>query len=142
MTVGERIKQKRLELGWTQDDLAKRMGYNGRSGVCAAETKGDNITTTKVKKFADALGVTPRWLMGYEDNEPDYIWEEKGKVFHIEFDRKDVSNQTMKYAMQFYELYASSDPDVRSAVDLLLKSAKEEQKRRRQNANKTHKSLQ
>ena len=142
MTVGQRIKQRRMELGMTQSELAEKMGYQGKTAVSAAENKGDNITTTKVKKFADALGVTPRWLMGYEDNEPDYIWEDKGKAYHIEFDRKDVSNQTMKYAMQFYELYASSGPEVQSAVDLLLKSAKEEQKRRHQNKSKTHKSLQ
>lgn len=71
MTVGNRIKQCRLDLGMTQDELAAKMGYNGKSTVSAAENCGDNITTTKVRKFADALGVSFRYLMGYEDNQPE-----------------------------------------------------------------------
>lgn len=31
MTVGERIKQKRIELNMTQDELAKKVGYKSRS---------------------------------------------------------------------------------------------------------------
>lgn len=71
MTVGNRIKQCRLDLGMTQEELAIKMGYNGKSTVSAAENCGDNITTTKVKKFADALGVSFRYLMGYEDYPED-----------------------------------------------------------------------
>ena len=67
MTVGERIREKRIELGLTQDELAQRMGYKGRTSVCVAETKGDNVTTTKVAKFAEALGVSSKYLMGYEE---------------------------------------------------------------------------
>lgn len=71
MTVGNRIKQCRLNLGMTQEELAAKMGYNGKSTISAAENCGDNITTTKVRKFADALGVSFRYLMGYEDNLPE-----------------------------------------------------------------------
>ena len=69
MTVGNRIKQRRIELGLTQSDLAERMGYSGKTSVCMAENCGDNITTTKVRKFAEALGVSFRYLMGYEDDD-------------------------------------------------------------------------
>lgn len=67
MTVGQRIKETRESLGLSQDDLALKMGYSGRSSVCKAETYGDNITTSKVQKFADALGVSFSYLMGWED---------------------------------------------------------------------------
>lgn len=33
MTIGERIKKRRLELGMTQDELAKKLGYKSRSSV-------------------------------------------------------------------------------------------------------------
>ena len=109
MTVGERIRQRRLELGLTQDELAKLMGYNGRSGVCAAETKGDNITTTKVEKYAKALGVSSRYLMGYEED--------------IAINPEDSNSKTIKRAMELYKMYASADPEVQSAIELLLKTA-------------------
>lgn len=67
MTVGERIKQKRIELGMSQEELSKKMGYSGKSSVCKAETYGDNITTSKIQRFADALGTTPSYLMGWDD---------------------------------------------------------------------------
>lgn len=71
MTVGERIKRTRLELGMSQEELAKRMNYSGKSSVCKAETYGDNITTAKVQRFADALGVSFDYLMGWEEKHPE-----------------------------------------------------------------------
>lgn len=73
MTVGERIKQRRQELGYSQEELAKKMGYSGKSSVCKAETFGDNITTAKISKFAKALDCTESYLMGWSseyDNAP------------------------------------------------------------------------
>lgn len=67
MTVGERIKLRRIELGLSQEELAKRMGYSGKTSVSKAETSGDGVTTTKIAKFADALMTTPAHLMGWTD---------------------------------------------------------------------------
>lgn len=68
MQVGERIKKRRLELGLTQEELAKKMGYSGKSSVCKAETWGDEITTAKVHKFAKALDCSYEYLMGWEND--------------------------------------------------------------------------
>lgn len=69
MTVGERIKIRRCELGLSQADLAKKMGYSDKTAVSKAETTGDNITTTKVMKFAKALDCSFDFLMGWEDSQ-------------------------------------------------------------------------
>lgn len=71
MTVGERIKQRREELGLSQGELAKKMGYDNRQTVSKAERHGDNITTTKVMKYAKALDVSFEWLMGWEQDQVD-----------------------------------------------------------------------
>lgn len=113
MTVGERIKQRRMELGLTQEELAIRMGYKGKTAVCMAETRGDNVTTTKVAKFAKALDVTPRWLMGFED--PDD---------HAE-DVVDYLVNTRE-GKEFIELYQGATPAIRNAVLTLLKSSKQD----------------
>lgn len=67
MTVGERIKNRRLELGMSQDELAAKMGYSGKTTISKAETCGDNITTTKIHKYADALNCSFSYLMGWEE---------------------------------------------------------------------------
>lgn len=72
MTVGERIKNRRNELGMTQTDLAAKMGYSDKTGVSKAETRGDNITTTKIAKFAEALNCSFEYLMGWEETS-DYV---------------------------------------------------------------------
>ena len=114
MTVGSRIKQRRLELGMTQSELAEKMGYKGKTSVCAAENCGDNITTTKVQKFADALGVSLQYLMGYEDLKP------------IEIELPKFTPD-VKRAMELYKMYANVSPEIQSAVETLLKSAQHKQ---------------
>lgn len=69
MTVGERIKQRRIELGLNQSELAELMGYSGKSSICKAETGGDSVTTRTIERFAKALKTTPRHLMGWDTEE-------------------------------------------------------------------------
>lgn len=66
MTVGERIRKRRIELGYTQEQLAKKMGYSGKTSVCKAETYENDVTTAKVSKFAKALDCSEAYLMGWE----------------------------------------------------------------------------
>lgn len=65
MTIGDRIKQKRVEMGLSQEELAKKMGYVSKSVISKFEAKGDGITTTTIEKFAKALNTTPAVLMGW-----------------------------------------------------------------------------
>lgn len=65
MTVGQRIKEKREELELSQTELAKIMNVS-RQAISKAELHDSNITTDKVRKFANALGVTEAYLMGWE----------------------------------------------------------------------------
>ena len=68
MTIGERIKLRRKELGLTQTELAEKMGLTSKTTICKAETKDFNPTMDRVKEFAKALDTTPAYLMGWEDN--------------------------------------------------------------------------
>lgn len=65
-TVGDRIRERRKELGLTQGELATRMGYKSKSAVCKAETVEFNPTLDRVKEFAKALDTTPSYLMGWD----------------------------------------------------------------------------
>ncbi|MDY6038276.1 MAG: XRE family transcriptional regulator [Eubacterium sp.] len=66
MSIGERIKEKRLSLGLTQEDLAKRMGYKSKSTINKIELGINDIPQSKVSEFADALCTSTSFLMGLE----------------------------------------------------------------------------
>lgn len=86
MTVGQRIKMKREELGLSQGDLAKKLNMT-RQAVSKAELHDNNITTDKVRKFASALGVTESFLMGWEKKEElvsAYVQAERdGEILNV-----------------------------------------------------------
>ena len=67
MTIGERIKARREELSLSQAELAKRMGYKSRAAICNVEKDKEDLTTNRIRKFAEALETTPSYLMGWDD---------------------------------------------------------------------------
>lgn len=66
--LGKRIRQRRLELGLTQEELAKRVGYTSRSSVNKIEIGKNLLTQPKIVIFAKALETTPSYLMGWSEN--------------------------------------------------------------------------
>jgi transcriptional regulator with XRE-family HTH domain len=91
MTIGERIKNIRIERGLTQEDLAKRMGYKTRSAICQVERNGDNITSDRIAAFAEALGVSIQTLMGWEEPAPSASAMDIARAF----EEADVMTQEM-----------------------------------------------
>jgi transcriptional regulator with XRE-family HTH domain len=69
MTIGDRIRIKRLELGLSQDDLAIKLGYKSRSSINKIENNAQNLRQSKIKAIADALNTTPGEIMGWDDEE-------------------------------------------------------------------------
>ena len=69
MNIGNRIKERRIELGLSADDLANRIGKS-RATVYRYEN-GDieNMPTTVLEPLAKALETTPADLMGWEEDE-------------------------------------------------------------------------
>lgn len=83
MTIGERIKEARLRKGLTQGELATLLGYKSRSSINKIEVDGRDIPRSMVVKLAEILGVTPSYLMGWEDLENNGpIYEKYGKALY------------------------------------------------------------
>ena len=74
MGIGDKIKKRRLELGMSQQELAEAMGYTSKSTINKIELGKNDVTQTKVMKFANVLKTTPAYLMDWEedDNLGDY----------------------------------------------------------------------
>lgn len=69
MTTGEIIKERRKALGLTQDALAKKMGYKSREAISSVERNKEDLTTDRIRKYAEALDCTPAYLMGWESQQ-------------------------------------------------------------------------
>lgn len=123
MRIGERIKQRRLELGYTADALAKLLNKN-RATIYRYEN-GDieNMPIDVLEPLAKALNTTPAYLMGWTDsqqsiepkNTEDYYTDPETAEF-AEYLRtrpgarmlfsaaKDMSKEDMEKAVEYIEL--------------------------------------
>jgi len=60
-TLGERVRYKRHQKGWTQDQLAMHADTN--QAVIQKIENGKSLRPRKIDKNADVLDVNPAWLM-------------------------------------------------------------------------------
>ena len=67
MTMGERIKQRRIELDMSQRDLAAKMGYASNTTIAKIEQGKVDVSQARAAQFASALGVSVAYLMGWEE---------------------------------------------------------------------------
>lgn len=58
------IKNRRIELGMTQQELADKMGYTNRSSIAKIENGTVDLSQSKIVQFAKVLETTPSELMG------------------------------------------------------------------------------
>lgn len=65
--IGKRIMERRNELGMTQEELALKMGYKGKSSINKIEMGINDIPQSKIALFAEVLRTTPAYLMGWEE---------------------------------------------------------------------------
>ena len=101
------IKEKRLELGLTQEELAKKMGYADKSMIAKIEAGSIDLPQSKIEAFAKVLNTSPSWLMGWDEDDTS----EKDKLLQEAFDNPDrrilfslnekATDQQVKVAIQF-----------------------------------------
>ncbi len=65
--IYENIRILRVTRGWTQQELAEKMGYTEKSIISKIEKGKVDLTLSKVEDFAKIFGTTPAQLMGLED---------------------------------------------------------------------------
>lgn len=65
--VGKNIAAARKRAGMTQEELASRVGYKTKSAINKIEAGLRDLPQKKIAAFANALGVTPGHLMGWDE---------------------------------------------------------------------------
>lgn len=95
--LGEFIKQRRLELGMTQEDLAYKLGYKSKSSINKIEMGINGISYSKIKDFAKALDC-PSYLLiedvAHETRPTDAIMAYAEKLSNLSPENQD---NVMKY---------------------------------------------
>jgi len=54
---GNKVRQERMKLGWSQEELAERAGVH-RTYIGMIERAEKNITLENIEKIAKALGIS------------------------------------------------------------------------------------
>lgn len=112
MTIGERIKKRRQELGLSQIELAKKMGLSAKSTICKLETQGDNITTDRIARIAAALNCSESYLMGWDDNKT-----QENAAFQI---KMLSDNEFMEYSKKIFYADRKTKENIYKYIDFLL----------------------
>lgn len=111
MTVGERIKNKRLELGYSQDELAKKAGYKSRSSINKIELSRD-LPLNKIEIVARALECSPSYLMG---------WTEIEENANMDVELTNMEKRIKEYALKLAKLEIDKQEHVMNLIDMLEK---------------------
>lgn len=144
MTVGERIRERRKSLELTQEELGKRLGW-GKSAVCRVEKEGNNITTDRITKIADALSCSPGFLMGWTSNPAQlsiydaipntkYPTDDRGYPITRSESPQDFS-QIKKYEVSeeqyiLLQKYDSMSEELKGVVNNIIENAYQETQRK------------
>lgn len=67
MTLGDRVKQKREEMGLSQEELAEKMGYKSKTSIHKIEQGITDLPLSKVEELSKVLNVTTSYLMGWDN---------------------------------------------------------------------------
>ncbi len=85
--MGNRIRDLRLAAGLTQEQLGEKVGLQ-KSAIAKYENgKTENMKRSVIQKMAEVLGVSPSYLMGFEDDAPYYIDPEAAEL------AKEIANR-------------------------------------------------
>lgn len=61
--IGDKIKQRRLELGMTQEELAHKIGCKSKSAINKIEKNINDVNQSKLVKLANALNCPPTFFI-------------------------------------------------------------------------------
>lgn len=78
-TIFDRIRIARKNLGMTMEELAHKVGYVGRSTIGMVEQGKRSISHDMLVKYAEALKVSPLWLL-YGDASSKIISREASQI--------------------------------------------------------------
>lgn len=123
LEIYKRIRARREELGISQEELAKRMGYKSRSSINKIEKGENDIPQSKIVAFAKALRTTPEALMGWEQSPapasgdlPDLTPKDEREIMHL---MDDMKEKLMQEDGLMFDGQPASPESIQSILDAM-----------------------
>lgn len=115
MTIGNRIRERRRDLGMTQTELAKKVGLKTKGAISRIENDTRDLTQTQIVDFAKALNSTPSYLIGWDKTDLDAIINRHPDLHPIRKIRSvpilgTIACGTPIWAEENFEGYVGIDP--------------------------------
>jgi len=98
--IGQKIRDRRIELNMTQEELAHRMGYKSKSTINKIEKNVHDVNQTTLTKFADVLLVPPNYFieeMPHRSYEDSVVWEYAKRLCNLPQDALDNAIQYIEF---------------------------------------------
>ena len=113
MTKGERIKKRREELGLPQTEVADSIGVSKQTLYKYENDIVTNIPSDKIEALARKLGVTPAYILG---------WDQEILPTDTAL---PIFDETDEHLLKIIEYYKNATPEAQSVVETVLKSAQQ-----------------
>ena len=124
MAIKDLLKNRRLELGLTLEQVAEKIGTS-RQTIQRYETGViSNIPSDKIEALAEVLQTTPQHLMGWEDKKevPDTYYDDEAKqIAQALYERPElktlfkttqkVKAEDLKVIQQMVDVFAKRNED-------------------------------
>lgn len=111
MELKDRLKEMRLARGMTLEGLAKAVGTSKQT-IHRYETGAiTNIPSDKIEAIANALKTTPAYLMGWEQDETNYVFRVDGKIYELQKICANLDDRRMDRLLAYAEGLAESMDD-------------------------------
>ena len=120
MGMAERIKERRLALKLTQEELGNKIGLQ-KSAIAKYENgRVENVKRSIIQKMAQALECSPSYLLGFDED--GYYTNPDTAV--IAQKMKDSKEMTM-----LFDAASDADPeDIKAVYDMLLALKRKERR--------------
>ena len=122
--LGKKIKQRREELGLSQDELARMLGYKHKSSINKIELGAADVPRAKVLAFAKALGMTAIEFSGWTEERKalsfSYCMEQQMRILGWVVLYDADGNVILTHEGVEYEITEESMKELESRVALYL----------------------
>lgn len=120
MDMAGRIKERRVAMGYTQEELGEKIGVQ-KSAIAKYENgRVKNLKRGVIAKLADALQCSPTYLMGLEENNDIKLSNIMPITIHKLSMLGEISCGEPRFASEDRESYVDAGTDVKA--DFCLKA--------------------
>lgn len=108
--IGDNIKNRRLELGLTQEELAHKLGYKTKSAINKIEKNINDISQSKLLDFAMALDCSPMHLLNPKPaSEQSFEERRNNRILYYSLLMSSLSDESLDNVKNYIEFLKNKE---------------------------------